>query len=157
MKFSTQEEYGLRCLIRIAKLEPFKKGLTIPEISQSEGISQHNVAKILRLLRLGGFLESERGQSGGYTLARPAKEIYINEVLYTLGGRLYDETFCDSHSGIADICTNSIDCSVRSVWKLIQQAVDNVVSNLTLHDLLGRETTIIDKNLNNVSIQTSID
>ena len=155
MKFSAQEEYGLRCLIRIAKLEHLKKGLTIPEISQSEGISQHNVAKILRLLRLGGFLDSERGQSGGYTLARPAKEISINEVLYSLGGRLYDESFCESHSGIADICTNSIDCSVRSVWKMIQRAVDDVVSNLTLHDLLGAETSIIEKNFNNISFQTS--
>jgi Rrf2 family protein len=155
MKFSAQEEYGLRCLIRIAKMQYLKKGLTIPEISQSEGISQHNVAKILRLLRLGGFLESERGQSGGYTLARPAKEISINEVLYSLGGRLYDESFCESHSGIADICTNSIDCSVRSVWKMIQRAVDDVVSNLTLHDLLGDETSIFDKSFNNFSMQAS--
>ena len=155
MKFSAQEEYGLRCLIRIAKLQHLKKGLTIPEISQSEGISQHNVAKILRLLRLGGFLDSERGQSGGYTLARPAKEISINEVLYSLGGRLYDESFCESHSGIADICTNSIDCSVRSVWKMIQRAVDDVVSNLTLHDLLGDETSIFDKSFNSFSIQAS--
>ena len=147
MKFSAQEEYGLRCLIRIAKLQHLKKGLTIPEISQSEGISQHNVAKILRLLRIGGFLESERGQSGGYKLASKPEDIFIKDVLYSLGGRLYDETFCESHSGTADICTNSIDCSVRSVWKMIQHAVDNVVSNLTLNDLLGAETSILQNNL----------
>ncbi|MBL1213074.1 MAG: Rrf2 family transcriptional regulator [Ignavibacteriae bacterium] len=150
MKFSAQEEYGLRCLIRVAKLQHLKKGLTIPEISQSEGISQHNTAKILRLLRIGGFLESERGQLGGYKLSRKPENIFIKDVLDSLGGRLYDETFCESHSGITNICTNSIDCSVRSVWKMIQQAVDDVISNLTLNDLLGAEISIFQDNFSNV-------
>ena len=46
MKFSTQEEYGLRCLIILGKSYPNEKGLTIPDISQIEGISQHIVAKL---------------------------------------------------------------------------------------------------------------
>ena len=86
MKFSSQEEYGLRCLLRIAR-DGDEKGLTIPEISQSEGITIPNAAKLLRLLRLGGFLESSRGQTGGYSLSRPADEIPIGEVLDVLGER----------------------------------------------------------------------
>ena len=57
MKFSTQEEYGLRCLIRIAHYHTLDRGITIPEISKVEGLAEHNVAKILRALRLAGFLE----------------------------------------------------------------------------------------------------
>ncbi len=142
MKFSAQEEYGLRCLLRIAKFYGTNKILTIPEISESEGISQHNTAKILRTLRLGGFLESERGQSGGYTLTRSPDQIYIGEVLTVIGGRLYDEKFCETHSGAADICTNSIDCSIRSLWKFMQEAIDKVVNNLTVKDLLGSESQL---------------
>ncbi|MCF8241707.1 MAG: Rrf2 family transcriptional regulator [Melioribacteraceae bacterium] len=145
MKFSAQEEYGLRCLIQIGKYYNQKRALTIPEISAAEGISQHNVAKILRTLRIGGFLDSERGQSGGYTLTRPPKEIFIGDALGVLGGRLFDKSFCETHSGSMPICTNTIDCSIRSLWKIVQDAVDHVVNNLTLQDLLGSENFVYDK------------
>jgi len=78
MKFSTQEEYGLRILLRIAR-DANGKGLTIPEISTAEGMTIHNTAKLLRILRIGGFLTSFRGQIGGYTLTKPANEIYLKD------------------------------------------------------------------------------
>lgn len=152
MKFSTVEEYGLRCLLRIAKFYDVGKGFTIPEIAKYEGISEHTAGKILRELRLGGFLESSRGYIGGYTLTRPPDQIVIGEVLQTLGGKLFDDSFCNSHSGIFDICTNSIDCSLRSLWRSIQDAVDSVVCKLTLKDLLVSDNIIFEqKTFNNIS------
>jgi Rrf2 family transcriptional regulator, iron-sulfur cluster assembly transcription factor len=139
MKFSTTEEYGLRCLIRIGKFYNAGKSLTIPEISRAEGISEHNAGKILRVLRIGGLLIAERGNTGGYTLSKSPEEIKISEVLFVLGGKLYDDEFCKTHTGASDLCTNSIDCSVRSLWKIIQDTIDGVVQNLTLRDLLGTE------------------
>ena len=144
MKFSAQEEYGLRCLLRIAKFYAVSKSLTIPEISRAEGITEHNAGKILRVLRLGGLLESSRGQIGGYTLTRPPEQISVGTVLKVLGGRLFDDEFCNTHTGAMDICTNSIDCSVRSLWKLIQDSVDSVVDKMTLKDLMGNEKFLFD-------------
>jgi Rrf2 family protein len=144
MKFSSQEEYGLRCLLRVAK-EGGDKGLTIPEISKAEGITTHNTAKILRALRLGGFLESARGQIGGYTLSRPADKIIVSDVLSSLGGKLYDEEFCNTHTGEMKICTNSIDCSIRSLWQMLQAAIDGVINRLTLKDLISSEEILISK------------
>ncbi|HOI28178.1 MAG TPA: Rrf2 family transcriptional regulator [Melioribacteraceae bacterium] len=144
MKFSAQEEYGLRCLLRIAKFYHVGKSLTIPEISRSEGISEHNTGKILRVLRLGGFLTAGRGQFGGYTLSKAPEEIKVDQVLYVLGGKLYDDSFCRNHSGAGDLCTNSIDCSVRSLWKIIQDSVNSVVKDLTLKDLLGSESELFE-------------
>ena len=136
MKFSTQEEYGLRCLIRIARFYEMGKALTIPEISRGEGISEHTTAKILRALRLGGFIESARGHLGGYTLARSPNEILIGNVLNKLGGKLYDESFCKSHSKGDLLCTVTSDCSVRSLWILIQKSVDDVIEKMYLSDLM---------------------
>ena len=130
MKFSTQEEYGLRCLLRVAG-EKADKGLTIPEISKAEGMTSHNTAKILRALRLGGFVASSRGQIGGYTLSRPAGEILVKDVLDFLGGKLFDDEFCNDHSGNANICTHTVDCSIRSLWQMPQSAVDGVLKNIT--------------------------
>lgn len=145
MKFSAQEEYALRCLISIGRFYGVKDGLTIPEISKREGISQHTVAKTLRQLRISGFLESERGHTGGYALSRSPEDIKISDVLLSLGGKLYDDEFCDSHSGGNGLCLNSTDCSIRSLWRIIQEAVDNVTSGLTLKDLLGSENEVFDK------------
>ena len=141
MKFNTQEEYGLRLLLRIAK-NSSPNGLTIPEISELEGLSTANVGKILRVLRLAGFIESARGQTGGYKLNKAPTEILISNVLTSLGGKLYESNFCDVHAGVENICTNSIDCSIRSLWKTIQNMLDGVLSKITLKDLLGNEEEV---------------
>jgi Rrf2 family transcriptional regulator, iron-sulfur cluster assembly transcription factor len=137
LKLSSNEEYGLRCLLRLAYAG---HGLTIPELSQSEGVSAAYTAKLLRVLRKGGFVTAARGKEGGYTLARPAGEIVIGDVMNALGGRLFESDFCDSHAGSAAICTRSVDCSVRSLWRAVQVAVDQVLSKATLHDLLQNES-----------------
>ncbi|MBS4033065.1 MAG: Rrf2 family transcriptional regulator [Ignavibacterium sp.] len=141
MKFSSQEEYGLRLLLRIGK-DSSGNGMTIPELSDQEKLSEANVGKILRLLRLAGFVESSRGQTGGYKLARPSNEILVGDILTSLGGKLYESTFCDLHSGVESICTNSIDCSIRSLWKTVQTMLDGLLSKITLQDLLGSEEQV---------------
>ncbi len=139
MKLSANEEYGLRCLVRLAYAAYAGQGLTIPEISQAEGVSTAYAAKILRALRKGGFVKAARGKEGGHTLARPAEEVVIGDVMNALGGRLFESDFCDSHSGQVAICTRSVDCSVRSLWRAVQVAVDGVLSKTTLRDLLQNE------------------
>ncbi len=141
MKFSTQEEYGLRLLLRIGKSDS-ERGMTIPELSQEEKLSEANVGKILRALRLAGFIESSRGQTGGYKLTRNANQILAGDVLTALGGKLYESTFCDLHAGVQNICTHTIDCSIRSLWKTVQSTLDSLLSKITLQDLLGNEQEV---------------
>ncbi len=136
MKFSAQEEYGLRCILQIARLAE-GESLTIPEISKREGLSSTHVAKMLMILRRDGFIASTRGQLGGYTLGRPANEIRVGDVLSSLGGRLYDDNFCDKHAGVNATCAHSVDCTVRNLWQVIQSAVDAAVGPMTLTDLIG--------------------
>jgi Rrf2 family protein len=139
MKLSAQEEYGLRCLLTLARARS-GASLTIPQIAESEHISAPNVAKLLRTLKRGGYVIALRGQAGGYALARKAGEINVGEVLGCLGGRIYDAAFCGRHSSATRGCGHNSDCSVRSVWRLVQTAVDDVLSRLTLADLLVRES-----------------
>ena len=140
MKLAANEEYGLRCLVRIGLAEAGGGGLTIPEISLAEGVSPAYAAKILRALRKGGFVKAARGKAGGYTLARPPEAIVISHVMEALGGRLFESDFCDSHSGQAAKCTRSVDCSVRSLWRAVQVAIDQVLVKATLRDLLQNES-----------------
>jgi Rrf2 family transcriptional regulator, iron-sulfur cluster assembly transcription factor len=141
MKLTSHEEYGLRCLIRLGR-EGLGGRLTIPEISNAEGVSEAYVGKLLRMLRLGGFVTAARG-TGGYSLARPASQIALGDVMAVLGGRLFESDFCETHSGQMKDCVNSVDCSLRVLWRTVQAAVDDVLGRTTLHDLLSNEQQMI--------------
>lgn len=138
MKISATDEYGLRILLRVARSEP-EVGLSIAQLSELEGISTAYVAKLTRTLRMAGFISSTRGQKGGYVLAKPMSEIIIKEVLDALGGALFEKGFCKDYTGGLKLCTNSVDCSVRSLWQMVQMAVDRVLEKVTLEDLIGKE------------------
>jgi Rrf2 family protein len=138
MKITAQEEYGLRILIRIACCRD-EAGMSIPQLSEAEGMTIPYVAKLTRVLRLEGFINSTPGYKGGYVLALPAKNININKVLKTLGGSLFDPTFCSSHAGNLKICTHSVDCSARSLWQMVQGSIDQVLDQITLQDLISSE------------------
>jgi Rrf2 family protein len=140
VKLSTQEEYGLRCLMQLAQ-QGQDVSLTIAQLAQREGISAPNIAKIMRLLRRAGFVRATRGQAGGYTLARPSVEIVVGEVLAALGPRLFDSQFCERYAGSEDLYTHAGDCSIRPVLRQLQDAVDAVMGRLTIAALLqGGET-----------------
>ncbi|RYF95825.1 MAG: Rrf2 family transcriptional regulator [Chitinophagaceae bacterium] len=138
MKITAQEEYGIRILIRIAGCRN-KEGMSIPQLSEGEGLTSHYVAKITRQLRLAGFINSTPGLKGGYVLARPSSEIVINDVLKALGGALFDDAFCQLHSGSLRLCNNSVDCSARSLWQMIQYTMDRLLNQITLHHLVNPE------------------
>lgn len=156
MKITAQEEYGLRILLRIGRCQN-KEGMSIPQLTEAEGISSAYVGKLTRILRQQGFINSTPGYKGGYVLAVPPKEININNVLKALGGALFSTEFCGSHSGMSKICTNSVDCSARSLWQMIQFTVDRLLDQVTLDDLVGNEPQsgkileqIVDEYINNM-------
>lgn len=138
MKLSAQEEYGLRCLLQMAS-RGNEASLSIPEISRAEGLSVPNVAKLMRLLRLAGFVRSVRGQAGGYTLAKPSNQIYVGQVLEALGGKLFGSRFCERHSGLEPVCVHNSDCSMRSLWIGLQNILEKVLFQVTLSELLLKE------------------
>src|SRR6187549_3616473 len=126
MKISAQDEYGLRILLQIAKAHP-EEGMSLSQISELENISQAYAAKLTRSLRIAGFIQSIRGQKGGYILAMLPGEIKVNHVMRAMGGAIYDEKFCGQHAGALSLCTNSVDCSLRSLWTILQVNMDKLL------------------------------
>lgn len=138
MRFSAQEEYGLRCLLQIAR-KGTNETVTIQEISQAEGLTGYHVAKLLRILRQADFIKSVRGKTGGYRLSYPADQIIVSKVLAVLGGRLFDPGFCQRHAGTENACSHMLDCSVRLLWNSVQELVDELLGKITLADILSRK------------------
>jgi len=140
MKISAQEEYGLRCLVQLANL-PEGESLTLPQIAEREGISAANAGKLMWLLNKAGFVHSTRGTKGGYFLARPADSVRLNEVIKVLDQDVMNK-HCDSYTGVLDSCVHNGDCGIRSVIVGLHEIVANALSQITLAQLVGSESTV---------------
>src|SRR6266571_2676492 len=101
MKVSAQEEYGLRCMLQLARRQKggLEHPLTLSEMAREEGLTVPHVAKLIRRLRKAGLVRSVLGRTGGYTLSRDACSVSVAEVLGALGGKLYDTDYCARYSG----------------------------------------------------------
>ena len=140
MKISAQEEYGLRCLVQLANL-PDGDSLTLPQIAELEGISTANAGKLMWLLNKADFVHSTRGTKGGYSLARPASEIRLNEIIKVLDADVVDK-HCDSYTGVLDSCVHKGDCGIRPVIIGLHEIVENALSKITLAQLVGSESSV---------------
>jgi Rrf2 family protein len=148
MKVSAQEEYGLRCLLQVAAAPPAEPVVTLTEIARREGLSVPHVAKLMGTLRNGGLVESVRGRSGGYTLARPADRISVLDVLSALGERLFDSEYCERYTGSDDSeCVHASGCAIRSVWSRVEAIASDVLRRTTLAELLRLEEAALSRSL----------
>jgi Rrf2 family protein len=151
VKVSAQEEYGLRCMLQLARRQKAGDGspLTLSEMAREEGLTVPNVAKLIRTLRKAGLVRSVLGRTGGYTLSREAETVSIAEVLKALGGKLYDTDYCSKYSGDLAICTHMGDCSIRSLWGVLETLIEKVLRQTKLADLVSTErgmSAMLDKN-----------
>jgi Rrf2 family protein len=146
MKITSQEEYGLRCLLKLAGAEE-GHSLTIPEIAAAEGLSPPYVAKLLSVLRQAGLIESVRGRAGGYRLARNPVDITLGSVLMVLGEPLYEDPgYCQRHAGTETEgnCVHHGGCTLRALWQTLENWMRNTLNQISLADLLQSEHSITD-------------
>jgi Rrf2 family protein len=155
MKISTHEEYGLRCLVQLAREEVSGGSLTLNQIAAREGLSAANAGKLMWILVKAGLVQSQRGANGGYTLARPASQIRLNEVIRVLDEDTVDR-FCQTHTGVLDTCIHTSDCGIRPVIVGLHEIVQSALSEITLAQLIGTEATV-DATLHQIqSLQTRL-
>ena len=159
MKISSQEEYGLRCLLHLAR--ETDHSLTIPEIASAERLSHAYVAKLLGVLRQAGLIESVRGRAGGYRLAATPAEVTLGAVLRVLGEPLFEEPgYCQQHAGTEGdgICIHHGGCTLRALWHTLEQWMRRALDGITLADLLqseGQITELLRSRLADAVLETS--
>lgn len=87
MRLTTRSEYALLALIHLAR-QPKGEYVPVPSIAESRDIPAKFLEQILLTLKRGRYVRSQRGQRGGYTLARAAREITVAEVIRLFDGAL---------------------------------------------------------------------
>jgi Rrf2 family protein len=142
MKISAQEEFGLRCLLQLAR-QP-GECLSLRQIAESEGISVSYAGKLLWILNRAGLVKSTRGAKGGYTLARSAGEIMLSEII-----KILDEdevgSHCQHYAGEREACVHTGDCTITPLVVGLNLLVQNALSQISLAQLMGGEVAALTK------------
>ncbi len=130
MKLSRECRYALIGLTTLASKPP---GTLIgaAALSEEAGLPAPFMAKILQQLAKRGILASHRGTLRGYTLARPASEITVREVLEAIDG---DDLF-ERCVFFSESCDANSPCALHHLWTPVRQQTINMFSTMTLTDL----------------------
>jgi len=111
------------------------------ELADAERLPPDYVEQILLRLRRAGLVESVRGAKGGYFLGRDPGQITVRDVM-TASERQTFEVNCETHPVHADRCNPTSTCSIRPVWQALQRRVDDLLSSVTLADLMKDEAQV---------------
>jgi Rrf2 family protein len=142
VRLSSQQEYGLRCLLRIAERADHLPASSAA-IAEAEGISPEYATRLMGPLCRGGLAIATRGPAGGYRLTRPAAEISMLDALEVLGDLFFEEAFCEHHSGHCRECARAADCSLRAVWEHVDHAMRGLFAHISLADLQRPEASVV--------------
>jgi Rrf2 family transcriptional regulator, iron-sulfur cluster assembly transcription factor len=133
MLLSKSAIYGLRASLYISSLKSGKY-VTVRQISEELNISFHFLAKILQSLTQHGILRSFRGPNGGVTLAKPAGDIRLDELLNAIDGpTMFDECIM----GLPG-CGHEKPCPLHAQWALAQKQIKELFENTTLAEQADR-------------------
>jgi len=141
MKITAQEEYGLRCLLQLARAD-HEGALTVGEIARREGISGAYAEKLLRLLSKAGLTQSVRGTRGGYSLSKPLSEVTLGNVVRALGKVPTMTEICERYTGNRPSCIHVDNCGIRSVWDGLTQYIQRFLDQTPLSLLIRTEAEV---------------
>jgi Rrf2 family protein len=132
MKISTKGRYAIRLMLDLA-LDTSGKPVSLNDIASRQQISEKYLEQIISVLNKAGYVKSIRGPQGGYQLVKKPEEYTVGMILRTTEGDLAPVSCVGS--GAVE-CDRADGCVTVRIWKKINDAVDNVVDNITLEDLV---------------------
>lgn len=135
LRMSRLTDYGLVLLTHLASDDP-QRLHNARELAVAAHLPLPMVSKILKVLAREGFLASHRGIKGGYTLARPAAEMSVVDVIDALEGPIA-LTECGTGS-----CDREARCAVRAPWQRINRVVRKSLEDVRLSDLIAPPLTL---------------
>lgn len=133
MKISTKGRYALRLMLDLA-INYTGEYISIKSIAARQEISEKYLEQIITQLNRAGFVRSVRGAQGGYMLAKAPTEYTVGMILRLMEGSLAPVSCVEAD----EPCDHASRCVTQDVWAKIQEAVENVVDNITLADLVAR-------------------
>ena len=127
MKVSTRGRYALRLMLDLA-LNNTGEPVRLKDVAKRQEISEKYLEQIISILNKAGFVKSVRGPAGGYSLKRKPEEYTVGMILRLTEGSLAPVDCVD--------CGREDQCVTVMLWKKLNDAINSVVDNITLADLV---------------------
>lgn len=138
MRLSVFTDYSLRVLIQAAIRHPNK--VTIDEVANAYGISRNHLIKVINELGRAGFLVTQRGRTGGFTLARPAERIFVSEVVkFGEEGQPLVECFDAERNK----CVITPACKLKGMIAEAKRAFFDVLGKYTIADVCAKPEALL--------------
>ena len=137
MKIPMKVDYGVRALVELA-IHSGEGHVQTAEIAKQQGIPLAYLDQLMASLNRFGFVSSRRGPQGGHSLAMPAHEINLSMVMAKL----------DANNSPLDClinpddCVFSDSCAQQEVWQSVEDAIRDLLSNITVADLAERQLSL---------------
>lgn len=134
MKISTKVQYGMLALTDIALYSESGSAVSGPEIAERQDISQKYLEQILTHLKQAGLIHAQKGLRGGYTLARPAAQIRLSEILNALDNSILEETDPAEETDGRSLRSAVNNC----VWREMNRSITDFAESRTLSDIMQK-------------------
>ena len=134
MKISTKGRYAVRVMLDLA-LNDNGECIKVKEIAGRQGLSEKYLEQIIAILNKAGYVKSVRGAQGGYRIAGDAGDYTIGMILRLTEGSLAPVACLDMGEEECDRCDT---CETLEVWNEVYRAVNEVVDNITIGDLVDK-------------------
>jgi Rrf2 family protein len=135
MKISTKGRYALRLMLDLATNcsgDPIR----LKDVARRQNISEKYLEQIISILNKAGYVRSIRGPQGGYVLQKAPKEYTVGMILRLTEGSLTPVECVADNDRMNSGCQMEEGCATRILWQKLDDAINSVVDNVTLEDLL---------------------
>jgi len=140
MVISRATEYAVRALLYVAGF-PSDQIISKRDICRTQEITAAFLIKIMQPLREAGFVKSFRGAAGGFSLAKPAEEISLWDIVCVIEGPIHLNKCLISEGN----CLRDCVCTVHQVWHKVRADLEHTLSEATLASLVQKRLELIGK------------
>lgn len=135
MILGTKARYAVMAMVELAGRDGAKP-VSLAELAESQQITLPYLEQIFSRLKNSGLVKAVRGPGGGYALARPASDIYIDDIIHAADESL-KMTRCDGHKEHGCMATKA-RCLTHDLWEGLEKQIYGYLHSVSLADVRGR-------------------
>ena len=136
MKLTSRGRYAVMAMADLAKSN-VKEPTSLAEISLRQGISISYLEQLFLKLRKNNLVQSSRGPSGGYVLAKPPGEIKLLSIISAVDEKI--KTVKCKRESKKGCNGKSIKCITHNLWDDLENYINKFFEDNTLNDILFKE------------------
>ncbi len=138
MRLSTKARYAVRAMVELALSydgEPVK----LKTIAEKQDLSLKYLEQVMNPLRVNGFVITQKGSRGGYSLVKTPDKITLYDLIYAVEGSLAPVECVDN----PETCDRVGSCVTRGVWVRMHQVILKELQSTTLADLAEEQRKLL--------------